>query len=789
MDGETTPEQLQDRTYYKIGEFVYDNAKVVLVVTMLACVGFASLMFLEPQYVEGFGEGDLESVHGWNALGEGFSDGESGNVEIFYVLFHHPGLNVSNLDVQNAMIQTVQSFAKHDGVDVNYPWNTNEENQSYLISEVDDSWSRVEVRVNLDRDDAKALLADEYDEILLPSDAPEGMQKWVTGNLAIDVTFDMTLKKELIEAELISGPITLIILLLIFGSLIAAGLPVMTGVYTVISAVGIVTGLTYIFDDITIYANNIVSLLGIGLSVDYSLFIVNRFREELRRGHDHRTAIAMTSATAGRAILFSGLTVIAGLSGMLVFQNTSLPSLGWGGICATFVALTSSIVLLPALLSLLGDRVNSLKVPFSFNDKSGEDGFWSWIANRVMKRPLVVLIPSMMVLLVAGSPFLQAEWGLTSWRALSPDDEARNGLELIDEKWVQDVSNTATLVFEVDTDSDIFSEQNLRDLYALSKEILLIDNTMYVYSYAHFDAEMTADQVVDFWDDSGDENLTQQEQIMIELQRNGLIESTVGNDVVIMVVGISGEQSSEESREVVKEIRSIDSRHEQFAGAAVVNVAGFAAYNQDVLDAVIDGLPVALGFILLASYILIFMQVRSVILPLKAIVMNILSVSASFGVLVWVFQMGNGAELMNFTPQPIDPTTPVMIFAILYGLSMDYEVLMLSRIHEEWERTGDNNKAVAVGLQKSGRIITSAALVMITVFSAFGISSISLMKQFGLMLALGVAVDATIVRALVVPATMRLMGDLNWWTPKWLGGEDTPDTSVKVLPLPTSEQD
>ena len=777
MDGETTPEQLQDRTYYKIGEFVYDNAKVVLVVTMLACVGFASLMFLEPQYVEGFGEGDLESVDGWNAVGEGFSDGESGNVEIFYVLFHHPGLNVSNVDVQNAMRETIRDFAEHDDVDVNYPWDTNEENQSYLISEVDDSWSRIEVRVNLNRDEAKALLMEEFDNIQLPKDAPEGMQKWVTGNLAIDVTFDMTLKRELIEAELISGPITLIILLLIFGSLIAAGLPVMTGVYTVISAVGIVTGLTYIFDDITIYANNIVSLLGIGLSVDYSLFIVNRFREELRRGHDHRTAIAMTSATAGRAILFSGLTVIAGLSGMLVFQNTSLPSLGWGGICATFVALTSSIVLLPALLSLLGDRVNSLKVPFSFNDKSGEDGFWSWIANRVMKRPLVVLIPSMMVLLVAGSPFLQAEWGLTSWRALSPDDEARNGLELIDEKWVQDVSNTAMLVFEVDTDSDIFSEENLRSLHALSKEILDIDNTMYVYSYAHFDANMSADQVVNFWDDSSDDNNSQQEQMIIELQRNGLIEATVGNDVVIMIVGISGEQSSEESREVVKQIRSIESRNNQFGGAAVVNVAGFAAYNQDVLDAVIDGLPVALGFILIASYVLIFLQVRSVILPLKAIVMNILSVSASFGVLVWVFQMGNGAELMNFTPQPIDPTTPVMIFAILYGLSMDYEVLMLSRIHEEWERTGDNNKAVAVGLQKSGRIITSAALVMITVFSAFGISSISLMKQFGLMLALGVAVDATIVRALVVPATMRLMGDLNWWTPKWLSGDQSPTTN------------
>ena len=186
------------------------------------------------------------------------------------------------------------------------------------------------------------------------------------------------------------------------------------------------------------------------------------------------------------------------------------------------------------------------------------------------------------------------------------------------------------------------------------------------------------------------------------------------------------------------------------------------------MDAVAEKMPIAMAFILISSYILIFLQVRSVILPIKALIMNILSVSASFGVLVWVFQMGNGAELLNFTPQPIDPTTPVMIFAILFGLSMDYEVLMLSRIHEEWERTGDNTKAVAVGLQKSGRIITSAALVMITVFAAFGISSVVIMKQFGLMLALGVAVDASIVRALVVPSTMRLMGDLNWWAPSWL---------------------
>ena len=637
-----------------------------------------------------------------------------------------------------------------------------------MISEVDSSWSRIKIQINLDREGSKVLLKDTIEDLELPENIPENMEKWVTGDLAIDVSFDLTLEEELIKAELISAPITLIILLLVFGSLVAAGLPVLTGVYTVIAAVGIVTGLTYIFDDITIYANNIVSLLGIGLSVDYSLFIVNRFREELARGRDHRTAIAMTSATAGRAIFFSGMTVMVGLMGMLFFENTGLPSLGWGGICATFVALTSSMVLLPATLSLLGDRVNSFKVPFSMEEKNEDDGFWSRIAEGVMKRPISVLIPAILVLLIAGSPFIQAEWGIVTWKALSPDDEARNGLEITDEKWPENVANTALVVFEIEDGVEPFSEENLRSLYLFSKEILNINKASYVYTHAHFDASMSQDEMIAFWDESNDQNLTAEEAGILALQRNYHKEASVGEGVILLVVGIEGDQSSEDARVVVKNIRELGSKNMQFGGEGEVHVAGLAAYNQDVLDAVAEKMPIALAFIFISTYILIFFQVRSVILPIKALIMNILSISASFGVLIWIFQLGNGAELLNFTPQPIDPTTPVMIFAILFGLSMDYEVLMLSRIHEEWERTGDNTKAVAVGLQKSGRIITSAALVMITVFAAFGTSSVVIMKQFGLMLALGVAVDASIVRALVVPATMRLMGDLNWWAPSWL---------------------
>ena len=779
MEGATEPEALQHRAYYKMGLFVYDNAKVVLLLTLILCGSLASLMTLEPRYAEGYGEGDLESVHGWDAARIGFTSENESDSFSFHVLFHHPGASHEDEAIQSAMMETVSPMAESEHVSIEYPWFTNEVNRTELVSSVNPEWTRVKIEVNLDRDGSKALLKEHFDDLVLPDDAPEGMDKWVTDNLAIDVTFDLTLKDELIQAELLAAPLTLIILLLVFGSLVAAGLPVLSGVYTVLAAVGIVTGLSYVFDDITVYANNIVSLLGIGLSVDYSLFIVNRFREELGRGRDHRTAVAMTSATAGRAIFFSGMTVIVGLMGMLFFENTGLPSLGWGGICATAVALTSSIVLLPAILSLLGERVNSFKVPFSFGVDTGEEGFWSNIASGVMKRPFAVLVPAVIVLMLAGSPFLQAEYGITTYKALSPDDESRQGMELTDDNWPEYISNTALAVFEIEEGVDPLHEENIRSLYRFSQEILSIDGTSYVRSHGHFDVNMSENEVVDFWNSSKDDDLSPMEAMLNSAQREYISESFIGNGVVLLVVGIEGDESSVSSREVVLSIRELETKNDQFGGSTTVNVAGVAAYNQDVIEAVAENLPISLAFILITSYILIFLQVRSVVLPLKALIMNVLSVSASFGVLVWIFQMGNGADLLNFTPQPIDPTTPVMIFAILFGLSMDYEVLMLSRIHEEWERTGDNTKSVAVGLQKSGRIITSAALVMVTVFSAFGLSSVSLMKQFGFMLALGVAVDATLVRALVVPSTMRLMGELNWYAPSWLVSRDgkTEDSS------------
>ena len=680
MEGATDPSALEGRLYYKIGLFVHDHARAVLVCSLLLCAGLGYMISLEPRYIEGYGEGDLESVDGWAAAGEGFSDPNETAFESFHVLFHHPGHSYDDPEVVSAIQSTIEVLSANDDIDLDVPWQTNEANRSSLVSSVDPSWSRVYVKVNMNREDSKILLKDIYEDIELPNNSPQGMEKYLTDNLAIDITFDLVLKEELLRAELISAPLTILILLFVFGTVVSASLPALSGIYTVIAAVGIIHGLTYIVDDLTVYAVNIVSLLGIGLSVDYSLFIVNRFREELGRGHDKRTAIAMTSATAGRAILFSGLTVVAGLTGMLFFENTGLPSLGWGGICATLVALTSSVILLPSILAILGERINSGRVPLGLSTEVADDGFWYDLAKRVMSKPLSFLVPSVLVLLVAGAPFLQAEWGITSWKALSPDNEARSGMELTDENWPQEVSNTALVVYEIEEGTDVFSEENIRSLHAFSKEILSIEGASFVFNYAHFNATWTEDEVVEFWDDSDDVELSPSESEALILERGFYADSSVGDGVVLLQVAIEGDQSSEASRKVVREIRSLDAKNEQFGDGSEVNVAGFAAYNQDVLDAVKENLPIALAFILTSSYVLIFLQVRSVILPLKALIMNILSVSASFGILVWVFQEGNGAELLNFTPQPIDPTTPVMIFAILFGLSMDYEVLSLIHI-------------------------------------------------------------------------------------------------------------
>ena len=569
----------------------------------------------------------------------------------------------------------------------------------------------------------------------------------------------------------------MIILGIVFGTLIAALLPLGIAILTVLSAMGITIWLSNT-TDVTQYALNIITLIGIGVSVDYSLFMVNRFREELNRGRDIRTSTAMTVATAGKAVFFSGVTVAIGLMGMLFFENTGLPSLGIGGTLSVSVAMIFSIVVLPAVLAMLGHRLFKFKIPFAFSTENDDgEGIWSKIATTVMDRPWAVLIPTLIILLGAGLPFLQADFSIASRDALPPDDETRVGFEHMDEKWPEGAVNSATIVVDFDGE-DPLSEQNIRAMHKWMTAQLEDDRVNETFGYAMAypgdwndnSSDINETMAVEYWQ-TPTSNFSAKDAATREYIRGEFLS----DNVTYVVFSLNGPITGADSRNFVDDVRDERSKlmDELVVGdEGKLMVAGFAAYSVDVLDAIVENLPIAIAFIFTSTIILIYIQVRSVIIPIKAIVMNILSISASFGMLVFVFQWGNGAELLNFTPQPIEATNPVIMFCIVFGLSMDYEVLMLSRIHEEWEVTGDNTQAVANGLQKTGRLITGAAAIMVVVFLAFGLSSVVILKQIGLGLALAILLDATIVRALVVPSTMRLMGKWNWWSPKWLGGSD-----------------
>ena len=769
----TDPDMLKDRIFFKLGEFTYDYRKSVLVIGMLSCILMSSLVLMGPNWAESWGEGDLESIEAGDLLEDAFF-GEEEDVQGFTYLVQHDSLNDSSQEWRDEVIAALEPFAELDDVEIQYSWDqTGDEREEFVKQEDDGFWAKNRVIINLDRKEAKALYAEHYESVEIDSD----FESWRTGQIAIDVTFDTRIQDDLIKAELVSGPLTLIILGIVFGTLIAALLPLGIAILTVLSAMGITIWLSNT-TDVTQYALNIITLIGIGVSVDYSLFMVNRFREELNRGRDIRTSTAMTVATAGKAVFFSGVTVAIGLMGMLFFENTGLPSLGIGGTLSVSVAMIFSIVVLPAVLAMLGHRLFKFKIPFAFSTENDDgEGIWSKIATTVMDRPWAVLIPTLIILLGAGLPFLQADFSIASRDALPPDDETRVGFEHMDEKWPEGAVNSATIVVDFDGE-DPLSEQNIRAMHKWMTAQLEDDRVNETFGYAMAypgdwndnSSDINETMAVEYWQ-TPTSNFSAKDAATREYIRGEFLS----DNVTYVVFSLNGPITGADSRNFVDDVRDERSKlmDELVVGdEGKLMVAGFAAYSVDVLDAIVENLPIAIAFIFTSTIILIYIQVRSVIIPIKAIVMNILSISASFGMLVFVFQWGNGAELLNFTPQPIEATNPVIMFCIVFGLSMDYEVLMLSRIHEEWEVTGDNTQAVANGLQKTGRLITGAAAIMVVVFLAFGLSSVVILKQIGLGLALAILLDATIVRALVVPSTMRLMGKWNWWSPKWLGGSD-----------------
>ncbi|GAA3997581.1 trehalose monomycolate RND transporter MmpL3 [Allokutzneria multivorans] len=544
----------------------------------------------------------------------------------------------------------------------------------------------------------------------------DGARAEIAGFVPMAAAINETTQTDLIKAELVSVPLTLILLVVIFGGLVAASLPVAVGGLAILGSLGVIRIISS-FAEVSTFAVNVASLLGLGLAIDYGLFMVGRFREEIASGRSTPDAVRRTVATAGRTVAFSATLLVIALAGLLLFPQGFLKSVAYGGMAAVGIAALVSLTLLPALLGMLGKKVDSLGLPWRNKQKraAAEEGRgWHRLATGVMRRPALVAVPIVAVLLLLGAPFLGASFGAVTEKVLPASNATRQATETLNNNFPGLANDGAQLVLKS-------RDGSAPDQRAVASFAASVDNVPGV----------SAVQV-----------------------------TGAGKDVVTLSAKLPGDSMGAAAKDAVVAIRAVSPPPN-----TDLLVGGITAQVTDSLDAIIEQLPLMAVVVIGATLLLMFLAFGSVLLPVKAVVMSALSLSATFGVLVWVFQDGHLADLIGVTPGPLEAGIVVLMAAVVFGLSTDYEVFLMSRMVEAKSKGASNSEAVATGIAKTGRVISAAAVLLIVVTGAFAFSDVAMMRFVGVGMILALVLDATIVRMLLVPAVMRLLGDAAWWAP------------------------
>jgi RND superfamily putative drug exporter len=587
---------------------------------------------------------------------------------------------------------------------------------------------------------------------------PAGLEVQLAGGPAFYGDVQSVSESDLRRSEVVSLPLAALALLLVFGSVVAAALPLVVG------GVAVVVALAAIFlvgsaTPMSIFVLNLATLLGLGLGVDYSLLMTSRFREEMAARADDPPAervagaVEATVETAGRAVFFSGLTVLLGLAGLVLFEFMILRSVGIAGAIVVLLAASSALTLLPALLAIVGSRIDAFAIR-RVVPRDDPNGPWARLARRVMQHPVAILVPTLGVVLLLGSPFLHVRFNSPDSTILPASVPSRSAFDRLATAFGE--GEFAPIAIAIRTNGPATTPANVAALYDYSRRLAADPRVRRIDSFVNVDPRLRKDQYQLLY---ADPNGPRDRFVATALA------ATTKGDLTAFTVTTPFGGNSDEGRALVAALRDPGGTLAPPAGMTVL-VGGGAADVSDVVGRVAQDFPRTGLFIVVTTYIVLFLLLRSVILPLKALVMNTLSILASFGALVWIFQDGNLSALLGFQPLGfVETTQPVILFCVLFGLSMDYEVFLLSRMKEQWDRTGDNQEAVARGLERSGRIVTSAALIVVVVAGSFAFADIVLIKALGVGMAIAVALDATVVRALLVPATMRLLGHWNWWLP------------------------
>ena len=650
---------------------------------------------------------------------------------------------VDDIEAYPAALDSLAKVEKDPGVVSTASWYTTQAPQ--LITK---DKTRTFVLIALKGDDqAKGEAARRLKPLL---EAPP-LELQMAGVIPVNAAVATTVAQDLERAELVAFPITALLLLIFFGSFASASLPLALGALSIAFALAVLRVLTA-FTPMSIFAVNIITLLGLGLAIDYSLFLINRYREELpRRGPEE--ALVKAVSTTGRAVAFSGVTVAASLCGLFVFPQNFLHSIALGGIAVVLGAILLSVSLLPALLAILGTRIDSLKVPFIKTEvKKVDQTFWHKIAFAVMRRPVLTAVAVVVPLLIVGTPFLRFNPSFPDYRILPPTEPAFIANDILDKEF--EGKQMTPIDVLVKTPTRALDKENLEKLYDLSEKLKALPHVKQVSGLFTIVEGIPRETIIDKLALPEDKQDPQVEMGIKAFSHGRYFRFAVLLDITF---------NDPQSIALVRELRRIE------IPGFEVDIGGPAAFLIDLRDTLVARAPWMLGIVCLVMFAVLFLVFGSVTLPIKAMLMNALSLTASFGALVWVFQDGRFADILHYVPLGIsDCTAPLLMFAIVFGLSMDYEVLLLSRVREEYIRTGDNDVAVAHGLARTGSLITRAAILLFVVIAAFGTSHIIFMKSLGLGMALAILLDATVVRGLLVPAAMKLMGKWNWWAPAFL---------------------
>ncbi len=549
----------------------------------------------------------------------------------------------------------------------------------------------------------------------------------VTGFAAVFNQVGTQIESDLARAESLAFPLTGIALVLVFGSVVAAGMPLAVGVLSIISTFAVLHAIALV-TDVSIFSINLTTGLGLGLAIDYSLFIVNRVREERRKGYSNDEAVVRSVLTAGRTVLFSALTVAASLAALLVFPLYFLRSFAYAGIAVVAAAAVGALVVLPALLAALGDNLERFRI-LHREPKLDGAGFWHRTATMVMRRPVLVALSVGALLVALGLPFAGVRFGLPDDRVLPTTASTRQASDVLRREFPsRDTASLSVVAPTASGDLDGYATA-LSGLPGVAR----VDGPKGSYIGG---------------------------QLVVAGQGNPLYQRFAGPaGGVYLAVVPSVEPLSGEGERLVRAVRAVPA-------PADVLVTGQSAMLVDSKASLVAKLPLAAGIIAGITFLVLFLMFGSLLVPAKAVVLNLLSLTATFGAMVVIFQDGWGADLLGFTATgALDTTTPILMFCVAFGLSMDYEVFLLSRIKEEHDKGAGTVESVARGLERTGRIVTAAAALLAIVFLAFATSGITFIKLFGIGLTLAVLMDATLIRAALVPAFMRLAGEANWWAP------------------------